>query len=110
MNHREAELFRSLLIEACDHYIEIEGGKIVAGAFQTLDGDQCPITCLCGRVVIPDAVKEINSMLGTTSFKIDDLWSFIGAFDNDCANWYPNRVSARLIGKELRQRYISTVK
>lgn len=106
MNHRQAELFRQLLIEACDHYIEVEGGKIIASTFQALDGDQCPLVCLCGRIPTVDMVKEINSMLGTTTFSKEDLWSFIVGFDNGTTNWYPNAVSAKLVGRELRQRYI----
>lgn len=112
MNAKQAQQFRQLLIEACDHYKEYEGGSIIAGHFKAHDIDgQCPITCLVGsQAKVGDMygiVSMINSILDTTSFTPLEVWAFIRAFDGSYMMFdYTQYVSATLIGRELRDRYI----
>lgn len=106
MNAAQAQRFQQLLIEACDHYKEYEGGQIIARAFKT-DSGQCPITCLLGSVSENvDRIKEINSLLNTTTFSLNDLWSFTIAFDGDHPNGLAKNVSASLVGAALRKKYL----
>lgn len=106
MNHRQAELFRQLLIEACGHYQEVDGGKIIAGTWDK-EGGQCPITCLTGIHHTPgQIVDEINSLLGTTTFSWEEVMAFVYTFDDNAYYARKQYVSAMLIARELRDKYI----
>jgi hypothetical protein len=110
MNIDQAERFQELLEEACDHHIEYDGGRIISREFTDDNGGQCPLTCLLGtatELVIESMVRKTNQLLDTTTITSRELLSFISAFDGrDMLEYYKPYVSAILIGKALREKYL----
>lgn len=108
MNADQAERFQELLEEACDHYIEYDGGRIISGNFGNVgDKTQCPLRSLFGMINVNDMVGEVNSLLDTHTITESELWAFIDAFDDRPIDEYRRGfVSAILIGRALRAKYI----
>ncbi len=107
MNGEQAERFQQLLEEACDHFIEYDGGRIVDRAFSDSKTGQCPLTCLFGKVLPEKMVVQTNSLLGIDIMTVGDIWAFINAFDgNITMEYHKPYVSAILIGRALREKYI----
>jgi hypothetical protein len=104
MNATQVEKLRAKLIQACDDYI-VGGGKIITGSFKNTAG-QCPLLCLCGYIDSVSMTKEISSMIGGT-VSVNELWTIIDSFDHNHSYEYSKPfVAAKLLGKELRARYI----
>jgi hypothetical protein len=94
MNFNQVQQFRQRLIEACDKHIAA-GGKIVSGTFKRRPNEVCPLTCLS----LTD--KDWVSFGG-------ELWAFIIAFDDSrLTDKDKSYVGAVLLGKELRQKYLT---
>ncbi len=106
MNGEQAERFQQLLVEACDNHID-NGGKVVSGIFYTADGGKCPLSCLFGSVIVIHMAQELKSLVGGQHSE-DELWAFVTSFDaKELAEYQKQYVSAILIGKELRRKYIT---
>ncbi len=107
MNVEQAERFQQLLEEACEHHIEYDSGTIVAKSFDNYSGGMCPMTCLFGRAPIMVMAEEANHLLGTTTITFAEIWALIDAFDGVSIHEnYNQYVSAILIGRALREKYI----
>lgn len=107
MNSEQAERFQELLEEACDHHIEYDGGKVVDRGFTKDDGGQCPMTCLFGRVSTYIMASEAGSMLEATISQ-EELWTLMHSFDGlELMDFQKQYVSAILIGRALRAKYIT---
>jgi hypothetical protein len=107
MNSEQANRLQELLEEACDHYLEYDNGKIIHRRFFDSEGGQCPLTCLFGPVSMKVMAEETNSLLGISSVSDDELRAFVFAFDGMVMpEYYEHFVSASLIGKTLREKYI----
>lgn len=115
MNVQQAERFQQLLIEACDKHLE-DGGKIIHRMFFEKDSNgACPLYCLFGRDTIIGMAKKLGQLVGGTHNE-DEMWAFTIAFDGsfDIHQWLGNPiadhqkkyVSAILIGKALRAKYL----
>jgi len=106
MNQLQAEHFQQLLEEACDRHIE-SGGRIISRRFTSYeDGGQCPLTCLLGRQTMYYKALEANRLLNTHTISDEELWALVFAFDGKFVPDHQDFVSAKLIGKALRHKYI----
>jgi hypothetical protein len=104
MNAKTYNLFKKLVVDACDKHVEA-GRKIISGKFKNGHGGCYPISCARGEDDTKDYFEAMNDKLGA-QVPDKEYWKFIDGFDgNDQPK--PAHAKSRMyqLGVALRKKY-----